>query len=210
LFGIGTDLTAWTVAQFLRHQGIQVVLVNPMHVKNTKELEDNNPTKNDRKDARVISQLVKDGRYSVPHIPEDIYADLRVGMNQRDRLSEDLKRVQARVHNWLDRFFPEFTTVFRDWEGKAALVCLHEFPCPQDVQGKTASEIVSMWRMHGISRGVGMSRANLLMEMADSLIITYLLLSRVSTYGSIIVHCYLDITMTKSFSNYFSMYTLVD
>ena len=136
-------------------------------MKKTKELEDNNPTKNDRKDARVISQLVKDGRYSVPHIPEDICADLRVGMNERDRLSEDLKRVQARIHNWLDRFFPEFTTVFKDWEGKAALVCLHECPLPQDILGKTASEIVYLWRTHGISRGVGISRANLLIEMAE-------------------------------------------
>jgi transposase len=168
VFGVEPTGHYWmNLAQFLRHQGIQVVLVNPMHVKKTKELEDNNPTKNDRKDARVISQLVKDGRYSVPHIPEDIYADLRVGMNQRDRLSEDLKRVQARIHNWLDRFFPEFTMVFKDWEGKAALVCLHEFPCPQDILGKTASEIVHVWRTNGISRGVGISKANLLIEMAE-------------------------------------------
>lgn len=48
------------LAQFLRQHGIGVVLVNPMHVKKSKELDDNNPTKNDRKDARVISQLVKD------------------------------------------------------------------------------------------------------------------------------------------------------
>jgi transposase len=168
VFGVEPTAHYWmNLAQFLRHQGIQVVLVNPMHVKKTKELEDNNPTKNDRKDARVISQLVKDGRYSVPHIPEDIYADLRVGMNERDRLSEDLKRVQARIHNWLDRFFPEFTTVFKDWEGKAALVCLHQFPCPVDVQGKTASEIVQAWRENGILRGVGISKANLLKEMAE-------------------------------------------
>ena len=168
VFGVEPTAHYWmNLAQFLRHQGIQVVLVNPMHVKKTKELEDNNPTKNDRKDARVISQLVKDGRYSVPHIPEDIYADLRVGMNERDRLSEDLKRVQARIHNWLDRFFPEFTTVFKDWEGKAALVCLHQFPCPVDVRGKTASEIVQAWRENGILRGVGISKANLLKEMAE-------------------------------------------
>jgi Transposase and inactivated derivatives len=169
VFGVEPTGHYWmNLAQFLRRQGIQVVLVNPMHVKKTKELEDNNPTKSDRKDARVISQLVKDGRYSVPHIPEDIYADLRVGMNERDRLSEDLKRVQARIHNWLDRYFPEFTEVFKDWEGKAALVCLHKLPCPQDVQEKTASEIVALWRTHGISRGVGMSRANQLMEMAEA------------------------------------------
>ncbi len=75
--------------------------------------------------------------------------------------------MQARIHNWLDRFFPEFTEVFKDWEGKAALVCLHNFPCPQDIQEKTASEIVGMWRTNGISRGVGMSRANLLLEVAQ-------------------------------------------
>lgn len=155
------------LAQFLRREGIHVVLVNPSHVKKTKELEDNSATKTDRKDARVIALLVKDGRYSEPIIPEDIYADLRVGMNERDRLSEDLKRVQARIHNWLDRFFPEFTEVFKDWEGKAALVCLHQFPCPADIQKKTASEIVQAWREDGITRGVGKSKAKLLKEMAE-------------------------------------------
>ncbi len=167
VFGVEPTGHYWmNLVQFLRHGGIQVVLVNPLHVKKTKELEDNSPTKNDRKDARVIGLLAKDGRYSVPHIPEDIYADLRVGMNERDRLSEDLKRVQGRIHNWLDRFFPEFTEVFKDWEGKAALVCLHQFPCPTDIQEKTTSEIVQAWRDGGISRGVGMSKANLLKEKA--------------------------------------------
>jgi len=71
------------------------------------------------------------------------------------------------VHHLLDRFFPEFTTVFKDWEGKAALVCLHQFPYPVDVQGKTASEIVQAWRKNGILRGVGLSKANLLKEMAE-------------------------------------------
>jgi len=168
VFGVEPTGHYWmNLAQFLRREGVQVVLVNPLHVKKTKELEDNSPTKNDRKDARVIALLVKDGRYSVPHIPEDIYAELRVGMNERDRLSEDLKRVQGRIHNWLDRFFPEFTSVFKDWEGKSALVCLHQFPCPTDIQDKSASEIVKAWRDGGISRGVGMSKAKELKEMAQ-------------------------------------------
>ena len=107
VFGVEPTGHYWmNLAQFLRREGVGVVVVNPFHVKKTKELEDNSPTKNDRKDARVISLLVKDGRYSEPNIPEDIYADLRVGMNERDRLSEDLKRVQARIHNWLRSLLP--------------------------------------------------------------------------------------------------------
>ncbi|GIP64208.1 hypothetical protein J32TS6_27630 [Virgibacillus pantothenticus] len=41
----------------------QVLVVNPAHVKKSKELDDNSPTKNDVKDARVISRLIQDGRY---------------------------------------------------------------------------------------------------------------------------------------------------
>jgi len=73
-----------------------------LHVKKSKELDDNSPTKNDVKDARVIAQLVKDGRY----------AELRVARKIRDLLSVDLQAVQGQVHNWIDRYFPEFLTVF--------------------------------------------------------------------------------------------------
>ncbi|KUO95788.1 IS110 family transposase [Ferroacidibacillus organovorans] len=167
IFGVEPTGHYWmNLAQFLRQHGIKVVLVNPLHVKKSKELDDNNPTKNDHKDARVISQLVKDGRYSVPNIPEDVYAELRVGMNQRERLVEDLKRVQGRVHNWVDRYFPEFTEVFCDWEGKAALTCLRQCPCPQDVSVKTAEEIVHMWRSAKILRGVGIKRAQALVDIS--------------------------------------------
>ena len=43
----------------------QPVLVNPHHVKKSKELYDNNPTKNDRKDPKVIAGLVREGRYMI-------------------------------------------------------------------------------------------------------------------------------------------------
>jgi len=37
-------------------------------------------------------------------------------------------QVQRRIQNWLDRFFPEYSHVFKDWEGKASLITLSEFP----------------------------------------------------------------------------------
>ncbi|WP_240503591.1 IS110 family transposase [Natranaerobius trueperi] len=106
------------LGQFLKQVGIKPLLVNPNHVKRSKELDDNSPTKNDVKDARVIAQLLKDGRYSEPNIPTGIYAELRTGMNLRDRLMTDLNRIKGRVDNWLDRYFPEFRTVFKNWDGK--------------------------------------------------------------------------------------------
>lgn len=44
------------------------VLVNPHHVKKSKELDDNHPTKNDRKDPKVIAGLVREGRYMIPYL----------------------------------------------------------------------------------------------------------------------------------------------
>lgn len=154
------------LAHFLREHGIKVVLVNPMHVKKSKELDDNSPTKNDIKDARVIAQLVKDGRYSEPNIPTGEYAELRTGMNLRDRLIQDYQRIQGRIHNWIDRYFPEFLEVFKDWEGKAALMTLREFPLPEEIASKGAETILLCWKQE-VKRAVGIKRATKLVEAAQ-------------------------------------------
>jgi len=54
----------FNLGKYLQDNGMRPVLVNPFHVKTSKELDDNNPTKNDRKDPKVIAGLVKDGRYT--------------------------------------------------------------------------------------------------------------------------------------------------
>ena len=53
----------FNLAQHIQGQSMKIVLVNPFAVKRSKELDDNNPTKNDRKDPKTIAMLVKDGRY---------------------------------------------------------------------------------------------------------------------------------------------------
>ncbi len=152
---------------FLNQHGIEVVLVNPHHVKKSKELDDNSPTKNDIKDAKVVAKLVIDGRYTQPQLPEGVYADLRVLMNQRDRLCGDLNRVKGRIHNWLDRFFPEYTQVFKDWEGKASLITLQHFPLPQDVIAAGETTVVAIWKKNDVKRAVGPKRASLLYRKAQ-------------------------------------------
>jgi transposase len=160
------------LAAFMRKECIKIVVVNPLHVKRTKELDDNSPTKNDTKDARVIAQLVKDGRYSEPNIPTEIYAELRVGMNLRDRLTEDLRRVKGRIDNWLDRYFPEFGTVFKAIDGKTAMLTLESFPLPQEIVDKGVEGIVTTWKQ-SISRAAGKKRAIRLMAAAkDSIGLT--------------------------------------
>ena len=42
------------------------VLVNPHHVKKSKELDDNNPTTNDHKDLKVIAGLIEELVKQIP------------------------------------------------------------------------------------------------------------------------------------------------
>ena len=66
-----------TLALILRMKGILLVMVNPYAVKQTKELDDNSQSKNDRKDPKVIAKLVTEGRYSAPYTPDGVYAEFK-------------------------------------------------------------------------------------------------------------------------------------
>lgn len=77
-------LAAWMISE-----GISVVQVNPYAVKQSKEIEDNSQLKDDRKDPKLIANLVKDGNYGMPYLPEEVYADMRRLSIFRDQLTED-------------------------------------------------------------------------------------------------------------------------
>lgn len=145
------------LAYYLKEQQILCGVVNPLHVKKSKELDDNSPTKNDIKDARVIAQLVKDGRYALPNLPQGIYAELREAMKIRDHLSTDLRVVQGRIHNWLDRYFPEFLTVFKDWECKSARQMLGLCLMPYELVSQSEESLLKHLR-EVAKRGLGIER----------------------------------------------------
>ena len=153
------------LAENTMKKGMRIVLVNPHHVKKSKELDDNNPTKNDRKDPKTIAMLVKDGRYIEPYIPEGIYKELRLAMDSRWRIVKELSAVRNRISRWICIYYPEFTKVFEDWEGKAALLILKECPTPKKVVEKGIEGITAIWKEHKI-RAVGIKRAVRLLESA--------------------------------------------
>ena len=160
IFGVEPTGHFWLgLAYFLKAKGYDFVLVNPMHVKKSKELDDNSPTKNDTKDARVIAQLVKDGRYSVPNLLGGIYAELR------EQLSKQLIVIEGRIQNNIQRYFPEFLDVFKAWDGKASIATLRLFPFPKDLKKMTPEEVLVRWKPF-VKRGVGIKRATKLVEAA--------------------------------------------
>ena len=133
------------LAVYLSQRGIPYVMVNPMHVNRTKELDDNLQTKNDQKDALVIARLMRDGRFSHPRILKGIEAELRVGASFRSVLQEEINAIHNRIIRWIDLYFPEFTQVFKDF-GKMAYAALEKTPLPSDIKNKMPEELLFLYR----------------------------------------------------------------
>ena len=105
---------------------ITLVGVNPYHVKQTKELDDNTQTKSDTKDALVIARLIRDGRFFDIYLPENQYADLRVLRRHRDQMSTDRKRIMNNLISILDEYFPEYESIGFQISAKSTLrISLH-------------------------------------------------------------------------------------
>ena len=84
----------FSLGAFLQNNGMWVVHVNPHHVKKSKELDDNDPNKNDRKDPNTIAALVNEGRFSYPYILTGIYAEIRNLLNLRFQTQEEITRIK--------------------------------------------------------------------------------------------------------------------
>ena len=158
----------------LKSLGLRVVTVNTHHTKQAKELDDNSPTKNDKKDALVIARLVKDGRYYIPYLPEDVYGELRVCSNTRVALVKKMNAAKNRITGILDEYFPEFSSVFKKpLKGKASLHLLKICPFPCHLLALGADGVLAEVK-RAVKKTVGKKKVTALMRAAeDSVGVSY-------------------------------------
>lgn len=154
-------LTAWMITN-----GVSVVQVNPYAVKQTKELEDNSQLKDDRKDPKLIANLVKDGNYGMPYLPEDTNAELRRLSMLRDQLTEDRIRNINRLHRELKICFPEYMDAFGKLDGAFTLMVLKKAPFPEDILALGTEGLREIWHEAKL-RGRGYSRADQIVRLAS-------------------------------------------
>jgi len=151
---------------FLQDNGMNPLHVNPHHVKKSKEMDDNDPSKNDRKDPKLIAALVNEGRYSYSYIPSGVYADLRVLSGLRDRAQSELTRLKNRIARWFSIYFPNYKDVYGDMGAVSGLMVLRQAPLPEDIVKLGAEGVNRIWR-DAKMRGVGMKRAMTLVKAAE-------------------------------------------
>lgn len=155
-------LATWMIAN-----GISVVQVNPYAVKQTKEVEDNSQLKDDRKDPKLIANLVKDGNFGMPYLPEKIYAELRRLSMFRDQLNEDRIRTINRMHREMKIYFPEYKEALENVDGVFSLELLKEAPFPDELTALGEEGIRQIWHAAKL-RGRGYSRAGEILQYAKA------------------------------------------
>ena len=155
-------LATWMVSN-----GISVVQVNPYAVKQTKEVEDNSQMKDDRKDPKLIANLVKDGNFGMPYLPEKLYADLRRLSMFRDQLNEDRIRTVNRLHREMKIYFPEYKDALGKVDGAFSLELLKQAPFPDDLATLGEDGIRQIWHDAKL-RGRGYSRAREILQYAKA------------------------------------------
>ena len=154
-------LAIWMISN-----GISVVQVNPYAVKQTKEIEDNSQSKDDIKDPKVIANLVKDGNFGMPYLPEGLYADLRRLSMFREQLVEDRIRCLNRLHREMKIYFPEYKDALGKFDGTFSLELLKKAPFPEDLLLLGNEGIRQIWHNAKL-RGRGYSRAETILKFAQ-------------------------------------------
>ncbi|MFL6559263.1 MAG: IS110 family transposase [Bacillus sp. (in: firmicutes)] len=154
------------LSKWLFEQNIDVVTVNPYHVKRNKENRDNTQSKSDKKDALVIADMVKNGYYSIVRPTSESFEELRVLMSNRDVIVKRLVSSINQLNRWVDVVFPELRQVFKDVKGKGAITTLRLFPTPMELRSMQPQNVVIGWKSL-MKRQPGLKKAQLLIHLAN-------------------------------------------
>lgn len=118
---------------YLRKKPVKLVQINPMHSKRIKELTGNSPNKTDKKDPRVIADVISLGHALTLVVPEGAAADLRRLTQARERALKKRTATISQVHDLVFIIFPEFLSVIKDIVSKTAFYLLRRYPTPEAI-----------------------------------------------------------------------------
>jgi transposase len=118
---------------YLRQKPVTIVQVNPLHTKRMREINDNSPLKTDRKDPRVIADVIRIGHALSVVVPEGNAAYLRRINNARERHVRERTALLNQLQQFMFLIFPEFTRVIKTIFCKTALHILKKYTTPAKI-----------------------------------------------------------------------------
>ena len=152
---------------FLRHKPVKLVQINPVHSKRLKDLTDNSPSKTDRKDPRVIADVISLGHALTLVVPEGPSAELRRLTQARERVLKRRTAALNQIQDLIFVMFPEFLTIMKNISTKTAAYLIKQYPAPEDIVTLGVGPLAKIIRK--ISRGkLGEKRAQELYNAAKN------------------------------------------
>ena len=152
------------IANYLRKKPVKLVQVNPMHTKRIKELTGNSPNKTDKKDPRVIADVISLGHSLTTVIPEGAAAQLRRLTHARERAIERRTAMNNQLQDLVFVIFPELTDIIKP-STRTGMYLIKNHPDPENIVSIGLDTLCNIVRK--ISRGkLGIDRVEKLYHAA--------------------------------------------
>lgn len=150
---------------FLRKKPVKLVQVNPLHTKRIKELTGNSPNKTDKKDPRVIADVICLGHALTLVVPQGPAAQLRRLTNARERSIKKRTADLNQLQDLMYVIFPEFLDIMKGISTKTARHLVRNYPSPEAIVQIGIEPLATM--MKKVSRGrISTDRAKALYNAA--------------------------------------------
>ena len=138
------------IANYLRKKPVKLVQVNPLHTKRIKELTGNSPNKTDKKDPRVIADVISLGHSLTVIVPEGAAAQLRRLSHARERAMERRTAMNNQLQDLVFVIFPELGDIIKP-STKTGMYLIKNYPDPESIVSIGIETLCNIVRK--ISRG---------------------------------------------------------
>lgn len=129
---------------YLTAAGYRVCVVNPMQIHAMRKLKSLSGVKNDRIDAWLIAETLRQGDYDQTKLATDEIQALKRLTRYHQSLKQEIATVKTQAICVLDAYFPEYASLFSDMFGASSLKILAECPTPSEVSHRRASTIAKL------------------------------------------------------------------
>lgn len=150
----------------LREKKLSVHVMNPIQSDALRGLYIRQ-TKTDSRDAFIIAEVIRFGRYTNTHLLDSDLMALRELCRQRFYLVDMTSDLKRKVIALLDQLFPEYETLFSDIFGATSVKLLMEYTTPEEIAALDTAKLCDF--LKEASRGrLAMDKAEQILSAAQN------------------------------------------
>jgi transposase len=152
---------------YLKNKNFEVHTVSSVKVNHSKDILDNSPLKSDKKDALVISELLKNDNVLSYQVPSDEIQQVKNIMNYIEQQQEILVVYTNRLESLLSIYFPEINVIFKKLNCFSVITLLKKYTFPEEIVSAGLETVATLLReaSHG---QIKRNKAERLMEYAKN------------------------------------------